>query len=75
MAMGTAALGLSAAQAGTIDTFDWVTTSAVGGTTAVSGTLTLTLPSITTGSGAGTFTSTNASAALAEAEITGFSFT
>jgi hypothetical protein len=75
MAMGAAAVGLSAAQAGTIDTFDWVTTSAVGGTTAVSGTLTLTLPGITTGTGAGTFTSTNASAALAEAEITGFSFT
>ena len=73
--VGVCALAASIADASTIDTFTWVSTAAVGGSTTPSGTLTLTLPSITSGSGAGTFTASNASSALAAAEITGFAFT
>jgi len=73
--LGASAAAASIAEASTIDTFTWVSTAAVGGSTTPSGTLTLTLPSITSGSAAGTFTSSNASSALAAAEITGFNFT
>jgi hypothetical protein len=73
--LGVSVAAASVARASTIDTFTWVSTSAVGGSGTPSGTLTLSLPGITSGSGAGTFTATNASSALAAAQITGFNFT
>jgi hypothetical protein len=67
-----ACLPLAAAQASTIVTFDWVSTSASGGSTVPNGMLALTLPGTITTQ---TFDSGNlGSSALAGADITGFSF-
>jgi hypothetical protein len=79
LAMGAvafAALGSSRADASTVVTFDWVSTSVTAGQTITpTGTLTLTLATpLTSGSASGTFTDTYSTAALAEAAITGFSF-
>jgi hypothetical protein len=65
-------LPFAAAQASSIVTFDWVSTSASGGSTTPNGALTLTLPGTITTQ---TFDSGNlGSSALAAADISAFSF-